>query len=300
MFTADKRHSPHTLHRKKALTKNPSRTTCGTRDSSSNTRQREKNEKTGNLTVMTIDKKKDPMGAAILEAVTSRQGDRRPRGHKHHEPLRVLSPMFEDDELPVSHLLRTPDEMPEIERKALDMSYGKILDVGAGAGCHSLALQEMGHEVTAIDISPLCCEAMERRGIKDVRHVDLFDKSLSGKFNTILLLMNGTGIAGRLSRLPSLLGRLKEIMADDGQVLIDSSDIKYVYGDEDDLASIIPEGRYYGEVEFQMVYKDIRGKQFEWLYVDFALLETIAKSCGMKCEMILEGAQHDYLARLTL
>ena len=126
---------------------------------------------------MTIDKKKDPMGAAILEAVTSRQGDRRPRGHKHHEPLRVLSPMFEDDELPVSHLLRTPDEMPEIERKALDMSYGKILDVGAGAGCHSLALQEMGHEVTAIDISPLCCEAMERRGIKDVRHVDLFDKS---------------------------------------------------------------------------------------------------------------------------
>ena len=141
---------------------------------------------------------------------------------------------------------------------------------------------------------------MERRGIKDVRHVDLFDKSLSGKFNTILLLMNGTGIAGRLSRLPSLLGRLKEIMADDGQVLIDSSDIKYVYGDEDDLASIIPEGRYYGEVEFQMVYKDISGKQFEWLYVDFALLETIAKSCGMKCEMILEGAQHDYLARLTL
>ena len=84
---------------------------------------------------------------------------------------------------------------------------------------------------------------MERRGIKDVRHVDLFDKSLSGKFNTILLLMNGTGIAGRLSRLPSLLGRLKEIMDDDGQVLIDSSDIKYVYGDEDDLASIIPEGR---------------------------------------------------------
>ena len=116
MLTVDKRHSPHTLHRKKALTMNPSRTTCGTRDSSSNTRQREKkkNEKKGNLTVMTIDKKKDPMGAAILEAVTSRQGDRRPRGHKHHEPLRVLSPMFEDDELPVSHLLRTPDEMPEI------------------------------------------------------------------------------------------------------------------------------------------------------------------------------------------
>lgn len=249
---------------------------------------------------MIIDKQEDPMGAAILEAITSRQGICPQKRHKRHELLRVLSPMFEDDELPVSHLLRTLEEMPDIERYAMDMSYGKILDVGAGAGCHSLALQEMGHEVRAIDISPLCCEAMEMRGIKDVQLVDLFDKSFSGHYNTILLLMNGTGIAGRLSRLPLLLDRLKELMADDGQVLIDSSDIKHVYGDENDLADIVPEGRYYGEVEFQMVYKDIRGQQFEWLYVDYDLLATIAKSCGMKCEMILEGAQHDYLARLTL
>lgn len=246
---------------------------------------------------MTIDKKNDAMGTAILDAVTDHK-DR--KGHCRHEPLRVLSSMFEDDVMPVSHLLRTAGQMPEIEQKALAMAYGRTLDVGAGAGCHSLTLQERGYDVTAIDISPLCCEAMRLRGIKDVRHTDIFNEEFTGRYDTILLLMNGTGIAGRLSRLPLLLAKLKSLMADDGQVLIDSSDIKYVYGDEDDMASIVPEGRYYGEVDYQMVYRDIRGTQFEWLYVDFPLLKAAAESRGLKCHMIMEGSHYDYLAKLTL
>ena len=67
--------------------------------------------------------------------------------------LVVHSSMFEDDEIPVDTLFREFEEMPAIERAALELAEGKILDVGAAAGCHSLALAQMGKSSVAIDIS---------------------------------------------------------------------------------------------------------------------------------------------------
>jgi len=249
-------------------------------------------------------KDKDPMGAAILDYHTSGKAGR----------LRVLSSMFEEDEMPVKHLFRKFEEMPKLEQKALILAKGKVLDVGAGAGCHALALQEQGLQVKAIDISPLSCEVMRLRGVKDVECINLFDEHLSsGKtstsqidsteegsgFDTILLLMNGTGIAGKIANLPALFHRLKALLNPGGQILIDSSDLKYIYENEDGSFDINLAGAYYGEVDYQMIYKNVEGDAFDWLYVDFPLLKSIAESCGLHCELVAEGEHYDYLAHIS-
>lgn len=238
----------------------------------------------------TIDSIHDPMGAAIR--------DYHLRGKVAR--LRVMSSMFDEDEMPVDHLFRTFDDMPHLEQKALNMSYGKVLDIGAGAGCHALALQERGMDVKAIDISPLSCEVMKERGIKDVECVNLFCKQLQGKYDTLLLLMNGTGIAGKLSQLPALLNRLKELLSEEGQILIDSSDLKYIYENEDGSMDIDLNAPYYGEVDYQMQYRDIKGEPFDWLYTDPMLLASVSKQCRLQCQIMEQGEHYDYLAKLTL
>ena len=238
----------------------------------------------------TIDSIHDPMGAAIRDYHLRGKAAR----------LRVMSSMFDEDEMPVDHLFRTFDNMPHLEQKALNMAYGKVLDIGAGAGCHALALQERGMDVKAIDISPLSCEVMKERGIKDVECVNLFYKQLQGKYNTLLLLMNGTGIAGKLSQLPALLNRLKELLSEEGQILIDSSDLKYIYENEEGSMDIDLNAPYYGEVDYQMQYRDIKGEPFDWLYTDPMLLASVSKQCGLQCQIMEQGEHYDYLAKLTL
>ena len=235
-----------------------------------------------------LSKDKDPMGAAILDYLKSGKAGR----------LRVLSSMFEEDEMPVKHLFRKVEEMPMLEQNALQLAKGRVLDIGAGSGCHTLALQEKGLEVKAIDISPLSCEAMKLRGVKDAECINLFDEHLETGFDTILLLMNGTGIAGKIENLPILFNRLKALLNKDGQILIDSSDLKYIYENEDGSFDINLNGAYYGEVDYQMIYKDIKGDSFDWLYVDFPLLKSIAESCGLHGELVAEGEHYDYLARI--
>ena len=227
------------------------------------------------------------MGAAILDYQTKGKAGK----------LSILSSMFEEDEMPVKHLFRNLEEMPMLEQKALSLAKGKVLDVGAGAGCHALALQAQSIAVKAIDISPLSCEAMELRGVMDAECINLFDEHLESGFDTILLLMNGTGIAGKIENLPALFNRLKALLNKDGQILIDSSDIKYIYENEDGSFDINLNAAYYGEVDYQMVYKDVKGDSFDWLYVDFPLLKSIAESCGLHGELIAEGEHYDYLAR---
>ena len=211
--------------------------------------------------------------------------------------LRVFSPMFEEDEIPLSTLFRKYEEMPEIERKALDMANGKTLDVGAGSGCHSLVLQEKGIDVTAIDISPLSVETMKERGVKKVIEQDFF--TLKGQYDTVLMLMNGIGIVGTLERLPRFFRQLDKILAPRGQLLCDSSDISYVFEDENGMIDIPNEMDYYGEQSFRMQYKDTIGKPFDWLYIDADTLKEKAAKNGYAVEVVAEGEHYDYLARIT-
>ena len=212
--------------------------------------------------------------------------------------LRVFSPMFEEDEIPLTTLFRSYKSMPEIERKAIDMAKGRVLDVGAGAGCHSLVLQERGVDVTAIDISPLSVGTMKERGVKKVFEQDFFTFT-DQQYDTILMLMNGIGIVGTLERMPEFFKQLDKILAPGGQVLCDSSDISYVFEDEDGMIDIPNEMSYYGEHSFQMQYKDTIGEPFDWLYIDADTLKQKAGRNGYAVEVVAEGEHYDYLARIT-
>ena len=232
---------------------------------------------------------KDPMGAAIADYFANGKASK----------LRVFSSMFDEDEIPVKQLFRNFTEMPVLEQEALRMSEGKILDVGVGSGCHSLALQEMGKTVKAIDISPLSVEVMQKRGVKDACLENFFNEQFSGSFDTILMLMNGSGIVGKIANLPIFFHTLKRLLAPGGCVWMDSSDLRYLFEDEDGNLDIDIDDDYYGEVDFRMQYKNIRGDRFDWLYLDFQTLSLHAANNGFKAEKIREGEHFDYLAKIS-
>lgn len=232
---------------------------------------------------------KDPMGAAINDYF---------RNQKAHR-LRVFSSQFDEDEIPVKQLFRPFNQMPVTERTALTEATGKILDAGAGSGCHALVLQEMGKEVTAIDISSLSVDVMKARGVKNAQQVNLFDERFTGSFDTVLMLMNGSGIIGKIENLPLFFMKMKQILSPSGCILMDSSDLRYLFEDEDGSYVIDLAGDYYGEVDFRMQYKDVAGESFDWLYIDFQTLSLYAAENGFKAEMVKEGKHYDYLTRLT-
>jgi SAM-dependent methyltransferase len=188
--------------------------------------------------------------------------------------------------------------MPELERIALDLAEGRILDVGAGSGCHSLALKKMNKTAVAIDISPLSVEVMKERGV-DAHEVNLYDPSFAEKFDTVLMLMNGTGIIGTLENMPSFFARMKELLNPGGSILIDSSDLRYLFEEEDGSLMIDLADDYYGLLDYQMQYMDVLGEPFDWLYVDFDTLAFYAEENGFEIELVAEGEHYDYLARLT-
>ena len=233
---------------------------------------------------------KDPMGAAIADYYNKGRAAK----------LRVFSSQFEEDEIPAEQLFRTFDEMPPLEQEALRLASGKILDCGAGSGCHALALQEMGKEVEAIDISLLSVEVMQKRGVRQAYQINLFDENYLQKFDTILMLMNGSGIIGKLENMGTFFTKMKQLLNPGGCIYMDSSDLRYLFEDEDGSFLVDLAAGYYGEIDFRMQYKQIKGEPFDWLYVDFQTLSYYAAENGFKAEMVQEGEHYDYLACMRM
>ena len=233
---------------------------------------------------------KDLFGKAILDYQT----------HNSPENIITETTISEEDEMDVTYLFRSFDEMPNIEQKALELAKGKILDIGCGAGSHSLYLQNQRKlEVTAIDISANAVKASELRGLKNafVQDILTFENET---FDSILLLMNGTGIFRTLKNTPKFLQKLKSLLNPGGQILIDSSDIIYMFDQDEDGAFEVPANSYYGELEFTIQYKGEIEDSFPWLYLDYNTLQNAAIANGLQCELILEGDHYDYLARLSI
>lgn len=233
--------------------------------------------------------KNDPIGAAVLDYLAGAED----------AEITVESNLAEDDVIPVYYLFRREEEMPELEVLALDACRGRVLDVGAGAGCHALALQQRGADVTALDVSAGAVEAMQRLGVKQVLHQDIFDLK-EARYDTLLLLMNGIGIAGNLVGLEHFLERAKKLLNPGGQILLESSDILYMYEEEDGSVVLDLNAGYYGEVKYNMKYKAHESGWFNWLFIDPAILEDYAIQHGYLFEVLLEGDTGNYLARLTL
>lgn len=234
---------------------------------------------------------KDLFGKAILDFQTNNSP----------ENLMTETSISEEDEMSAAYLFRDFNEMPKLEQKALELAKGKTLDVGCGAGSHSLYLQKKRNlDVTAIDISKNAIEACQLRGLASAKVTNILDLDSNEKFDTILLLMNGTGIFGTLKETAKYLQKLKSLLLPNGQILIDSSDIIYMFDEDEDGAYVIPANGYYGELEFSLSYKGEKEDSFPWLYLDYNTLQNAAFANGLQCELILEGKHYDYLARLSL
>lgn len=234
---------------------------------------------------------KDLFGKAIFDFYTKNSP----------EDIITETSISEEDEMSVEYLFRSYNEMPKIEQKALQLAKGKILDVGCGAGSHALSLQnERNLDVTAIDISEKAIETCRLRGIKNAKVENILDFD-GEKFDTILLLMNGTGIFGQLKNCNSYLTKLKSLLNLGGQILIDSSDIIYMFDQDEDGGKWIPsENDYYGELVFNISYKGEKEEPFDWLYLDYNTLQNAAIANNLNYELVLEGEHYDYLARLTI
>ena len=232
---------------------------------------------------------KDLFGKAILDFQTN----------NNPQDLITETSISEADEMSVAYLFRVYKEMPKLEQQALALAKGKILDVGCGAGSHSLYLQnEKNCDVTAIDISSNAIEACLLRGIHKTKVQDVMTLH-DEKFDTILLLMNGAGMCGRLKNVAPFLLKLKSLLNENGQILLDSSDIIYMFDEDEDGGKWIPsENEYYGEVVFNIEYKGEKELPFDWMYIDYNTLQNAAVANGLQCEMVLEGEHFDYLARL--
>jgi SAM-dependent methyltransferase len=237
---------------------------------------------------------KDLFGKAILDFQTNNSP----------KDLITETSISDEDEMSVEYLFRSYHEMPKLEQRALQLAKGKILDVGCGAGSHSLYLQnERNLEIHSIDISPNAIKACRLRGLKNAQVQNILEMdsdSPENKFDTILLLMNGTGIFGKLKDTTLFLQKLGSLLNPNGQILIDSSDIIYMFDNDDDGGKWIPSNGYYGELTFTVSYKNEKDEEFPWLYLDYNTLQNAAFANGLKSELIVEGDHYDYLAKLSI
>tara|TARA_R110002126_G_scaffold162111_12_gene310087 strand:- start:953 stop:1651 length:699 start_codon:yes stop_codon:yes gene_type:complete len=231
---------------------------------------------------------KDLFGKALLDF----------QNGNYSEDIMTSTNISDEDALPIPYLFRDYKDMPKLEQKALKLSKGSILDVGCGSGSHSLYLQKKGFKIKAIDISKGAIEVTKHRGVLKANVLNILDETET--FDTILLLMNGTGIFQELTQVSKYLSHLKSLLNPNGQILIDSSDIKYMYEDEDGGYWMDMNSSYYGELDYFLSYKGEKEAPMKWLYLDFETLKLACETVGLKCELVLEGAHFDYLAQLSL
>jgi SAM-dependent methyltransferase len=208
-------------------------------------------------------------------------------------PLLLHNEYGAPEEIPVESYFYGFEDYSDLEIFALQQVYGKILDVGAASGRHALFLQKSHQDITALDISSLCGQLMQEQGVKNVLIENVLEHH-GAKYDTIFMLMNGIGIAGDLPGLEKLLNHLQKILKPKGQILLDSTDISYLYE-----GGSLPADKYFGQLTFHYEYCGEEDQEFQWLYIDQQKLMEIAGKTGWNCQVIFEDETDAFLARLT-
>lgn len=230
----------------------------------------------------------DPLGRAMLDYFN---------GVRDKELL-VSSSVELEGPMEPGHFFRSEEKLPLLEKIALENCRGKVLDVGAGAGCHTFILQSQGLEVHPIELSAYSYETMRLREIANARLIDFYDLE-NEEYDTILFLMNGFGIGGTLEGLEKLLLKAKSLLRAGGQIIADSADIIYAYRDEENAVYLNLNDSYYGEITYTVRY-DGETSSFPWLFVDYFMVNDIANKVGLNFELLKEGDYYNYLCRLSI
>ncbi|MFX0030219.1 MAG: class I SAM-dependent methyltransferase [Candidatus Hermodarchaeota archaeon] len=203
------------------------------------------------------------------------------------------------DEYFVSQCFRNEQDFSTFDNKAIDLCYGKVLDIGAGVGPHSLALQNRGLDVYALDISSYACDIMKNRGIRNVICSDVYELD-EKNFDTILLMGRAIGFVEDISGLQNFLEFCKTLLNPNGQIILDSLDVRYT----DDAGHLAYQeknrklGRYFGVIGLQMEYKGRLGEKFRLLHIDSQTLKGCAEEIGWVFELIIQEETGSYLGKI--
>ena len=114
------------------------------------------------------------------------------------------------------------------------------------------------------------------------------------------MLMNGSGIIGKMKNIRPFIQHIKKLLSPGGQVLMDSSDLRYFLDAKDNVSTVVnPEEKYCGEILFEVGYVDEISEPFPWLYIYFDALKTAANKENCECTLVEQGKNHDYLAKFS-
>jgi SAM-dependent methyltransferase len=202
-------------------------------------------------------------------------------------------------DLAISSFFRGPTAIP-LDAIALDNCRGRVLDVGAGAGIHTLYLQNKGFSVGAMDVSPEACKVIRKRGVKEVYCVSFADFKAE-PFDTLLILGRSIGMVENLAGLDSFFKDARQLVKRGGQILLNALDVSKTT-DPQNLAyqkANRQAGRYIGEIKMRLEYKGVKGPVTGFLHVDAVTLAEHAAKAGWSCEILVQEKDGNYLARLT-
>ncbi|MHA2357755.1 MAG: class I SAM-dependent methyltransferase [Candidatus Heimdallarchaeaceae archaeon] len=186
------------------------------------------------------------------------------------------------------------DDWYEIEKEAMFYVHGKILDIGCGAGRHSLYLQKKDFDVMGIDISPLAIEVCKLRGLKKVEVKSVHEiESNFGIFDTIMMLGNNFGLVGSPENAKKILKVFYNITSDEGTIIGANRDpYQTKFKDHLDYHKFnLKRGRMAGQMTIRIRYKKIVSSWFDLLFVSREELEAILKDTGWKIEQYIEDKE---------
>ncbi len=192
-----------------------------------------------------------------------------------HRPLVVECDRAADEEMSQALFFLPLAQMAPLDQLALQQARGQVLDVGAGAGRHSLALQDMGHSPTALEADADCARLCMARGVARVEAAPWQTYRPGPVYDTALALMNGAGLAGTFEGLAAYLPWLRDCLAPGGRLLLDTSTVDYLPKPPD-------KARRPDEVWFRFRYGATRTEPFSWLFVAPAELQRQLRRHGFR------------------
>ncbi len=235
-------------------------------------------------------KQKDILGNALLDYL---------EGNKNAELTLFNHMKFNNDytitgkeRIPVSSFYKEEDDLLEVEKHVLNQCYGKVLDIGAAAGSHSLILMEKGIDIYSLDISPGAVEVMKRRGLKNV-HCDDINKFKSTAFDTLVFFGNNHGLFGSIKKLDEFFLNCK-LLKSNSQILIASPYVKIPINNYD--TEYYPQ---YMEYNMRLEYKGESTKDFKWFMVEPVYLINYFKRHKWTVETKYYQQEKTCLIRLT-
>jgi SAM-dependent methyltransferase len=230
-----------------------------------------------------LDATQDAFGRALLDHHEGRPGPRL--------MLEADGGSLRPADLQPNEFFQPHDAWPRWEQRAIGHAQGAVLDLGAGAGRHSLHLQNLGHRVTAVDNSPGAVEVCRSRGIGDVRMADLTKLVANGTWDTILLMCGNLGLAGDWEPTRRLLTRLRKRTSRGGILIGDSVDP--TSDDPLDLAyeeRNRSEGFHRGHVRLRLHYGDLVTPWWDQINFPPADIRGLLEGTGWRLDERLGGA----------